>query len=68
MTNLTINDLLRAGRFDAAIERMQFACRVYDPTVPVDAEAVRAEYEATRDRLKAVAPLPLRIRVIRVRS
>lgn len=68
MTNLTINDLLRAGQFDAALKRMQELCRVQDPEVPVDAEQVRKEYEATRDQLHAVAPLPMRIRVIRVKA
>ena len=62
MTDLTIDDLIRAGQFDAAIERMQEACRIADPDVPVDAEQVRAEFEATRDRLRAVVPpAPLRI-------
>ncbi len=68
MKALTIDDLIRSRQFDAAVERMQAACRVYDPTVPVNAEQVRKEYEATRDRLKAVAPLPFRIVVERVKA
>ena len=66
MTELTINDLLRARQFDAAIERMQEACRVADPAVPVDADQVRAEFEATRARLRAVVPpAPFKIVVVK---
>ena len=55
---LTIDDLIRARQFDAAIERMQEVCRIADPDVPVDVEQVRREFEETRDRLKAVVPPP----------
>ena len=55
---LTVADLIRAGQFAAAVDRMQELCRIQDPEVPVDADQVRAEYEATRDRLKAVVPPP----------
>ena len=53
---LTVAGLIRAGQFTAAVERMQELCRIQDPDVPVDADQVRKEYEATRDRLKAVVP------------
>ena len=56
MTDLTIDDLIRARQFDAAIERMQEVYRLDDPDVPVDVEQVRREFEATRDRLKRVVP------------
>ena len=69
MTNLTINDLIRAGEFDAAIERMQEACRIADPDRPVDVEQVRREFEATRARLRAVVPPgPVRIFVDLVKA
>lgn len=56
MTSLTVADLIRDGRYNAAVSRMTELCRVADPDVPVDADAVRAQYEATRDQLKAVVP------------
>lgn len=56
MTSLTVADLIREGRYNLAISRMQELCRIADPEVPVDAELVRKEYEATRDRLRAVVP------------
>lgn len=69
MKALTITDLIRAGQFDAAVERMQEACRVHDPAVPVDVDRIRAEYEATRDRLREVVPPgPVRIVVELVRA
>lgn len=62
MKALTINDLIRAGEFDAAVERMQAACRVYDPAEPVDVDAVRARFVAARDGLRAVvAPEPFKV-------
>lgn len=69
MTNLTINDLLRDGQFDAALERMQELCRIQDPEVPVDAEQVRQEFEARRRLLKSVVPpAPFKITVTWVKS
>lgn len=69
MTSLSVDDLLRERRFNAAIARMQDLCRIADPCVPVDADAVRAQYEATRDQLKAVVPpAPFRVTVNYVRS
>lgn len=69
MTALTIDELIRDGRFEAAVARMQDACRIYDPTVPIDVDAVRARYEATRAQLKAlVPPAPFRIVVELVTS
>lgn len=58
MKPLTVVDLIRAGQFDAAVDRMQELCRIQDPDVPVDADQVRKEYEAVRDRLKQVVPPP----------
>lgn len=54
--NLTIDDLLRSGQYTRAVARMQDLCRVQDPEIPVDADEVRAQYEATRARLRAVVP------------
>ena len=69
MTNLTIDDLIRAGQFDAAIERMQEVYRLDDPDVPVDVDEVRARYEAPRARLKQVVPpAPLKIVVDLVKA
>jgi hypothetical protein len=69
VTNLTIDDLIRSGQFDAAVERMQAACRVYDPTVPVDVDAVQAQYEATKEHLKSVVPpAPFKVVVELVRG
>jgi len=53
---LTVTDLIRAGHFDDAVDRMQELCRIQDPEVPVDAEQVRKQYESTRDRLEHVVP------------
>ena len=61
MTSLSVSDLLREGRYEAAIARMQDLCRIADPTEPVDADAVRAEYEARRRHLRSVVePEPFR--------
>jgi hypothetical protein len=35
---------------------MQELVRIGDPEIPVDADEVRAQYEATRARLRAVVP------------
>lgn len=56
MSTLTVADLIREGRFNLAVSRMQDLCRVQDPEIPVDADEVRAQYEATRARLRAVVP------------
>ena len=45
MTNLSVADMLRAGEFAAAVERMQYLSRLADPTEPVDVDAIRARYE-----------------------
>ena len=58
MTSLSVADLIRARRYNLAVARMQDLCRIQDPAVPVDAEQVRKEYEATRDRLRAKVPPP----------
>ena len=69
MTNLSVVDLLRAGDFDAAVERMQELCRVMDPEVPVDAAVVKVQFEQARDRLRAVVPpAPFKITVELVAS
>lgn len=63
MTHLSVADMLRAGDFDAAVERMQHLLRFADPTEPVDVEAIRARYEASRSHLKSVVP-PAPFRVV----
>jgi hypothetical protein len=63
MTNLSVSDLIAAGSFNEAVERMQRLCAVQDPETPVDAEAVRTRYEQTRGYLKAVVP-PAPFRVV----
>ena len=69
MTSLSVVDLIREGRFETAVIRMQDLCRIQDPEVPVDAEQVRKEYEATRDRLREVVPpAPFKVVVELVRS
>jgi hypothetical protein len=69
VTSLTVVDLLRAGDFDAAVDRMQELCRIQDPEVPVDADVVKAQFEQARDRLRAVVPpAPFRITVELVAS
>lgn len=56
MTNLSVTDLIRAGDYSRAVERMQALCRIQDPEVPVDAAAVREQYEASRAHLRSVLP------------
>lgn len=56
--NLTVTDLISAGQFEAAVERMQYLTRLADPTEPVDVEAVRARYEERRAHLRSVTPTP----------
>ena len=69
MTSLTVADLIHEGRFETAVIRMQELCRIQDPEVPVDADAVRAEYEARRQHLRSVVePEPFRVVVTYVRS
>ena len=67
--NLSVVDLLRAGDFDAAVDRMQELCRIQDPEVPVDADVVKAQFEEAYDRLRAVVPpAPFKITVELVAS
>ncbi len=69
MTSLSVADLIRERRYNLAVARMQDLCRIQDPEVPVDAEQVRKEYEATRDRLREVVPpAPFKVVVEVVRS
>ena len=69
MIGLTVVDLIRAGQYTLAVERMQELCAIQDPEVPVDADVVKAQYEATRDRLRAVVPpAPFRITVELMRA
>jgi hypothetical protein len=56
MSTLTITDLLREGRYELAVARMQELCRVRDPEVPVDVDAIREAYEASRRHLRSVVP------------
>jgi len=56
MTSLTVADLLREGRYENAVARMQELCRAADPEIPVDAALVLSEFEQARDRLRAVVP------------
>ncbi len=56
MTHLSVADMLRAGEFAEAVERMQYLSRLADPTEPVDVEAIRARYEETRSHLCSVVP------------
>lgn len=59
--SLSVADLIRDRRYEAAIARMQDLCRIADPTEPVDVDAVRAEYEARRRHLRSVVePAPFR--------
>lgn len=62
-THLSVSDLIAAGSFNEAVDRMQELCRIQDPETPVDAAAVRARYEETREHLKAVTP-PAPFRVV----
>jgi hypothetical protein len=67
-THLTISDLLRAHDVAGAVDRIEALLRVA-PESPVDADAVRTRYEASRDRLKAVVPpAPFRVVVERVKT
>lgn len=63
-TNLSVSDLIAAGSFNEAVSRMSDLVRIQDPETPVDVDAVRTRYEATRDRLRAEPPpAPVRIYV-----
>lgn len=67
MTNLSVADMLRAGQFAEAVERMQHLSRLADPTEPVDVDAIRARYEASRSHLRSVVePEPFRVVVVPV--
>jgi hypothetical protein len=67
MTNLSVADMLRAGQFAEAVERMQYLSRLADPTEPVDVDAIRARYEASRSHLQSVVPPePFRVVVVPV--
>lgn len=56
MTSLTVADLIREGRFETAVIRMQDLVRVGDPTDPVDVEQVQREFRETYGRLREVVP------------
>ena len=56
MTSLTVVDLIREGRFETAVIRMQELCRVQDPETELDAAKVTAQFEEMRRRLRAVVP------------
>jgi len=63
-TNLSVADLIAAGSFSEAVDRMSHLCRIQDPETPVDVDAVCTRYEQARDELKAVVPpAPFRIYV-----
>ena len=69
MRPLSVVDLIRAGHFTEAVDRMQELVRIQDPEVPVDADEVRAQFQASRDRLRAkVPPAPFKIVVELVRT
>jgi len=69
MTSLTVTDLLREGRFETAVVRMQELCRVRDPEVELDPAVVTAQFEEMRERLRAVVPpAPFKVVVDVVRS
>ena len=53
---LTVVDLIREGRFETAVIRMQELCRIQDPETEIDAAKVTAQFEETRQRLRAVVP------------
>jgi len=60
--SLSVVDLLRAGRFETAVIRMQELVRIGDPTEPVNVDAIRARYEASRSHLQSVvSPEPFKI-------
>lgn len=66
--HLSVSDLIAAGSFNEAVSRMSDLVRIQDPETPVDVDAVRTRYEATRASLKAaVPPAPFRIVVEVVR-
>jgi hypothetical protein len=68
MTSLTVVDLIREGRFETAVIRMQELCRIQDPTEPVDVDAIRARFEERRSHLRSVVqPAPFRVTVEVVR-
>jgi hypothetical protein len=56
MTSLTVVDLIREGRFETAVIRMQELCRIQDPEVELDPAVVTAQYVEMRERLRAVVP------------
>jgi hypothetical protein len=56
MTSLTVTDLIREGRYETAVIRMQELCRIQDPEVELDPAEVTAQFEEMRDRLRAVVP------------
>lgn len=56
MTSLTVTDLLREGRYETAVIRMQELCRVRDPEVELDPAVVTAQFEEMRQRLRSVVP------------
>ena len=67
MIHLSVADMLRAGQFAEAVERMQYLSRLADPTEPVDVEAIRARYEASLSHLRSVVPPePFRVVVVPV--
>ena len=67
-THLSVHDLIAAGSFNQAVAEMRSLVRIGDPDAPVDAAAVRAAYEQTRESLKAVVePAPFRVVVEIVR-
>lgn len=67
-TSLTVSDHLWDHDVAGAVERIRHLVRV-TPESPVDAAAVRAAYEQTRESLKAVVePAPFRVVVERVCS
>jgi len=71
VTALTITDLLRAGDMDGAMARIHAEVAVYDPTEPVDVEAIRLAFEERRAALRAVvppAPFPARVVYFTVNS
>lgn len=62
-THLTVSDMLWAHDLAGAMDRLHTLVRVA-PETPVDVDAVRTRYEATRASLKAaVPPAPFRILV-----
>jgi hypothetical protein len=56
MTSLTVVDLIREGRYETAVIRMQELCRIQDPEVALDPAVVTAQFEEMRERLRAVVP------------